>query len=91
MFYCVNETRNVFFFFSFSLDPADKRSLFGLGRRRCLGEILARSEIFLFTSRLVQVFRLEVDPRDRANLEKDMTPGAPGTPHPFRFKLVERF
>ena len=69
---------------------SDRRSMFGLGRRRCPGEILARSEIFLFTTRLVQCYRLGCDSAEAENLEKGSVPGAPGTPYPFKFRLQER-
>ena len=68
----------------------DKRSIFGLGRRRCLGETLAKAEIFLFTARLVQSFKVTCHPDDVANLEREAVPGVPATPHPFRFVLSER-
>ncbi|KAH0955945.1 hypothetical protein HN011_007994 [Eciton burchellii] len=35
---------------------------FGLGRRKCLGEILARSNIFLLTACLLQKFHFELSP-----------------------------
>ncbi|CAG2068574.1 unnamed protein product, partial [Timema podura] len=33
---------------------------FGVGRRMCLGDVLARMELFLFFSSLLHVFHLEV-------------------------------
>lgn len=35
---------------------------FGLGRRRCMGEVLAKCNIFLFTSSLLQKFSFEPIP-----------------------------
>ena len=75
---------------AFENPTSDRRSMFGLGRRRCPGEILAKSEIFLFTTRLVQCYKLECDQQDIGHLEKRAMPGPPGTPYPFRFKLLER-
>jgi cytochrome P450 len=35
---------------------------FGIGKRRCVGEILGRAETFLFTLGLVQAFKFEAMP-----------------------------
>ena len=69
---------------------SDKRSLFGLGKRRCLGEALAKAEIFMFTARLVQEFKIACDPEDVKELEGEAVPGVPSTPRPFRIILEER-
>ncbi len=32
--------------------------VFGVGKRRCPGEVLAKAEVFLFVTRIVQQFKL---------------------------------
>ncbi len=39
--------------------PEERIGTFGIGKRRCMGEILARSETFLFTVGLVQNFEFK--------------------------------
>lgn len=62
---------------------------FGLGRRRCLGEQLARMEVFLFFANLMNAFEFEL-----ADGEK--TPGLLGVlgathaPLPFRLRFTTR-
>ncbi|XP_015281310.1 PREDICTED: cytochrome P450 2F5-like, partial [Gekko japonicus] len=63
---------------------------FGTGKRVCLGEPLARTEIFLFLTTLVQhfAFRPVVPPE-----EIDLSPMAislVSVPHPFKFRAVPR-
>lgn len=64
----------------------EKLILFGFGKRRCPGEILARAEYFLFTVILLQTFRFEaVGPTDLPCI-----PGLVFTPAPFQAKLIPR-
>lgn len=62
---------------------------FGIGRRRCLGETLARAEIYLFFTRIVQNFNVVsvVEPE-----KLDVTPvcGFTMSAKPFSVKFVPR-
>ena len=62
---------------------------FGVGRRMCLGETLARMELFLFFSSLLHSFHFEVPegqslPNLKANFGVTLTPDA------FKIHLVPR-
>lgn len=48
----------------------EKVMLFGLGKRRCVGEIIARSEVFLFLAILIQRLKFSSMPGQMP----DMTP-----------------
>ncbi|XP_019606592.2 cytochrome P450 1A2 [Rhinolophus sinicus] len=49
---------------------SEKVILFGLGKRRCIGEVLAKSEIFLFLAILLQQLEFSVPP----GVKVDLTP-----------------
>ncbi|XP_069337925.1 cytochrome P450 1A2 [Eulemur rufifrons] len=49
---------------------SEKVMLFGLGKRRCIGEVLARWEVFLFLAILLQQLEFSVPP----GLNVDLTP-----------------
>ncbi|XP_008567859.1 PREDICTED: cytochrome P450 1A2 [Galeopterus variegatus] len=51
-------------------DLSEKVLLFGLGKRRCIGEVLARWEVFLFLAILLQQLEFSVPP----GVEVDLTP-----------------
>ena len=76
---------------AFQAPPSERSTMFGVGKRKCLGEVLARAEIFLCMGRLVQAFKMECDPRDVGKLEEEEVAGVPSTPRPFRFRIVEMF
>lgn len=48
----------------------EKMMVFGLGKRRCIGEVIARNEVFLFLAILVQNLRFHAKPGEPL----DMTP-----------------
>ncbi|XP_029723477.2 cytochrome P450 18a1 [Aedes albopictus] len=62
---------------------------FGVGRRRCLGDVLARMELFLFFASIMHTFAIELP-------EGEPMPGLKGiigvtiSPQAFRVKLVPR-
>lgn len=62
---------------------------FGVGRRMCLGNVLARSELFLFFTSILHVFNL-------ANPENEPLPSMEGnlgttlTPKPYKIRFIPR-
>ncbi|XP_034657953.1 probable cytochrome P450 305a1 [Drosophila subobscura] len=61
---------------------------FGLGRRRCLGDALARACIFSFLVRIVQQFRIFLPPGETPSMV--LLPGITLTPKPYKVKFVKR-
>ncbi|XP_072038342.1 cytochrome P450 2U1-like [Amphiura filiformis] len=62
---------------------------FGAGRRVCMGEALAKMELFLFFSSLMHRFKFELPPgREPPSL--DSAPGFTGSPFPFEVIIEER-
>lgn len=63
---------------------------FSIGRRSCLGESLARMELYLFLSSLFQRFKFE--PADKSGELPSITGvfGATVVPKPFQIRCVER-
>ncbi|XP_018572226.1 probable cytochrome P450 303a1 [Anoplophora glabripennis] len=61
---------------------------FGFGKHRCLGETLARANLFLFVATLLQKFTFSVlpDQRPTEDFRDGVTPG----PRPFKAKIVPR-
>ena len=47
---------------------------FGVGKRRCVGENLARQELSLLMGRLLQQFEIRQDPSNPVNI-RDAMPG----------------
>lgn len=73
--------------------PVRKRVFaFGSGKRNCLGEVFARSRLFLFMSTLMQLSTV-IDPEGKSLpdlLPKDMIPGIVLQPQPFEVRFILR-
>ncbi len=62
---------------------------FGVGKRRCLGETLARIELFLFFTGLLHRFKIDkLNPEQI--LEIDPVPGVVLTPKPYQIRMSLR-
>ncbi|XP_052754989.1 farnesoate epoxidase-like isoform X3 [Galleria mellonella] len=73
-----------------SLIQDDKILAFGLGRRRCIGEGLAKSELFMFMTHLLQKFTLKVPDGDPMP-STDPIDGITLSAKPFRVIFEPRF
>jgi methyl farnesoate epoxidase/farnesoate epoxidase len=62
---------------------------FGAGKRVCLGEILARSILFLIFSTLMQEFKFNIPEGDPYPSTEGL-PGFTTAPAPFRVEVTER-
>ncbi|XP_011300426.1 cytochrome P450 18a1 [Fopius arisanus] len=62
---------------------------FGVGRRMCLGDVLARMELFLFFSSLLHTFHMELPDGDSLPSLRGNA-GVTVTPDPFRVCLQQR-
>lgn len=62
---------------------------FGVGRRMCLGDVLARMELFLFFSSLVHTFDLRL-PEGASLPSLRGNAGVTMTPDPFKVCLLQR-
>lgn len=62
---------------------------FGVGRRMCLGDVLARMEMFMFFSCVMQQFDLEME-EGHAVPTLEGTVGATIAPESFRVKFIPR-
>ncbi|KAI6184581.1 hypothetical protein M3Y97_00611700 [Aphelenchoides bicaudatus] len=72
-----------------SLKKADDMVAFSLGRRRCPGEGLAQMELFLFTSNILNKFRLQAG-QNPIRLERDGG-GIATNVKPFKCQVIPRF
>ncbi|XP_008101496.1 cytochrome P450 1A1 isoform X1 [Anolis carolinensis] len=66
----------------------EKVLIFGMGIRKCLGEELARNEVFVIITTILQQLRLEKPPEDKL----DLTPmyGLTMSPKPYRLQAALR-
>lgn len=64
----------------------EKVLLFGIGKRKCPGEILARADYFLFLATLLQRFRL----RPAGDVDMAAVPGLAFRISPLRILLISR-
>ncbi|XP_061190692.1 steroid 17-alpha-hydroxylase/17,20 lyase-like [Saccostrea echinata] len=76
-----------------STDPARKRILtFGLGKRSCIGEVFAKSRMFLFVATLLQSFSI-LEPEDKTLpdlLPDELAVGIILQPNPYKVRFVSR-
>jgi len=72
------------------LKPDEHLIPFCIGKRRCLGEPLAKAELFLFITSLVQAFKLLPESSDTVPTEEYQT-GITVQPKPFKLVLKTRF
>jgi len=62
---------------------------FSLGKRSCLGEVLARQELFLFLSALIQQFDILPPQGETKVLDKDKV-GITWAPAPYEVRFMAR-
>ncbi|XP_063986988.1 methyl farnesoate epoxidase-like isoform X2 [Diachasmimorpha longicaudata] len=62
---------------------------FGLGKRRCLGEILARASLFIFFSSIIHNFDIKA-PEDQGLPRLDGIDGFTVSPRPYLIELIPR-
>jgi len=67
----------------------DRMISFSFGKRACLGEVLARQEVFLLFASLFQKFTV-LPPEDLLRLSTDMVVGGTIKPVPFKLRFVSR-
>ena len=62
---------------------------FGLGKHRCIGETLARANVFLFSTILLQSFKFSVVSIDHQPTT-DIVDGATPAPKPYKALITHR-
>ena len=62
---------------------------FGIGKRRCLGESLAKTELFIFFTGLIQKFDIKKE-NENVNLITKYRPGITLSPYPFKVRFIAR-
>ncbi|XP_037339505.2 cytochrome P450 1A1 isoform X1 [Pungitius pungitius] len=70
-------------------DLTEKVLIFGMGKRRCLGDGLARLEMFVFLTTLLHGVRIENVPGQQLDLSTDF--GLTMKPRPYRITISSRF
>ncbi|XP_029365723.1 cytochrome P450 1D1 [Echeneis naucrates] len=70
-------------------DQTERVLIFGLGKRRCLGDGFARLEMFVFLTTLLHGLRLQNVPGQELDLSTDF--GLTMKPHPYRMTISSRF
>jgi len=68
----------------------DHNIVFGIGKRDCLGKSLAREQLFLFFTGLMQRYRVRSPLEDIKDLSLEPAPGFTLTPKPFEVILERR-
>ncbi|CAK9798149.1 Probable cytochrome P450 303a1 [Anthophora quadrimaculata] len=63
---------------------------FSIGRHRCMGENLARSNIFIITTALLQAFTFSPVPGEKKPSSQDFVDGVTAGPKPFRVMVSLR-
>ncbi|XP_071950035.1 cytochrome P450 2U1-like [Antedon mediterranea] len=63
---------------------------FGIGRRSCIGYLMAKMEIFIFTATLIQRFTFKVPDGEPTPSVKDYVPGLSLVPKPFKIFAIKR-
>ncbi len=61
---------------------------FGTGKRRCVGEVLARVSVFIYITRLLQRFNIKSP--DGKKIPEDIVNGMTAAPKPFKVILEPR-
>ncbi|KAK3095593.1 hypothetical protein FSP39_016474 [Pinctada imbricata] len=69
-------------------DKAENVLTFGAGRRRCIGEKLARSNLFVFLTTILQRCKITKPQDEDYDFEGKLT--LLYVPKPFKIKVVER-
>ncbi|XP_042077138.1 cytochrome P450 1A1 isoform X2 [Haplochromis burtoni] len=67
----------------------EKVQIFGMGKRRCLGDEFARLEMFVFLTTLLHGLRIENVPGQELDLSTDF--GLTMKPRPYRITISQRF
>ena len=62
---------------------------FGVGKRRCLGESLAKTELFIFFTGLIHKFEIKLA-NDEDILSTKYRPGITLAPYPFKIRFIAR-
>ncbi|ESN91650.1 hypothetical protein HELRODRAFT_108429 [Helobdella robusta] len=70
---------------------SDRIIPFSLGKRSCLGESMARQELFFFTSSLIHQFKILPPEGQKEIVSAEMPGGLTVHPAPFEVRLVARY